>query len=542
MLGMKEARRVFILLTMSCTSLGFEGCGTPAPALQRALEPHGDHCRGGVKWVSTVAALRTAEVPSDLEPSCVLVGGYQSDLDGGGGVFCYQAGASKEDDGGTIIAPATVKPNGRWLRSVDQALSVSWFGARCDGSADDTEAFRRAVRAANQRTAPVLLPPGKVCKITQLDLGRTFDDPVRAKTVGVTFKGFGYVSGNAIPSALLIDPPVKTTSNCSIMNDDPAGPESGGLVMGPNVHHVSFEDLELRAGPNLGDCIVNISAQAGFGDAHSIVFRRVQFKGNGSTLASVFLHRTSWLTFDHCLFSGSVQAIKEDFSTKSSYSTNPVLSDNVFYRANQANSNSLPMVELWDVAGAHIVGNKFENGPWGIYIGQLTGGSLNNNWFNGESEKVASGEWINVGCNGCTIDANHIEGGFHGIRVRGGAGSVTGNYFIGQNGTSEASGVPLQLEASDIIVRSNYFHGGAVEAGGQIDVLVISGTGYEIGANYFGTRPSPSRSRLTSYSLVLQPGTSGSLTHDQTTDWSEHGLVDKSKRWSRTTREKRDLR
>ena len=490
--------------------------------------------------VPTIAMLRTT--PVDCANGgigcCVFVHGYHAPGDGGGGPFCYHADAVDTDDHGTIILP--LGGRGRWLRTPTQALSVYWFGARCNGVADDTASFTAAINAANRSGATVTVPRGQTCRISQLDFGQASTDAAHRKAFGVTIAGSSSASyaspADSGPSTILVEPLEPVQGACETMTDEPAGPANGGIVIGPNVRQLAFEDLQLKAGPSLDNCIVNVSAKREFGDPYLIAFRRVRFLGNRATAASVFLHRSSWLTFDHCFFAGSVQAIKEDFRGRESYSTNPVLLGNLFYRANQGVLNRVPLVEFWDVAGGHIVGNRFENGPWGIYIGQLAGGTISDNWFNGENERASSGEWIDVGCSGCVIQGNHLAGGFDAIRVRGRAGTVAGNYFIGQNGTPTKDGTPLFLDASNISVVGNYFHGGTADTNDQIAIVVGSGTGYQIGSNYFAeTRdPDPAKSRLLGRSIVLAAGTTGVLSYDPVTDTSANGMSDRSGRWTKT--------
>ncbi|MFA6125431.1 glycosyl hydrolase family 28-related protein [Sphingomonas sp.] len=73
--------------------------------------------------------------------------------DGGGGAFKWSAESTATDDAGTIIKPTAVSGAGRWLRIWSGAVNVRWFGAKGDGTTDDTTAVHAAI-------ATVVASPG----------------------------------------------------------------------------------------------------------------------------------------------------------------------------------------------------------------------------------------------------------------------------------------------------------------------------------------------------------------------------------------------
>jgi hypothetical protein len=103
--------------------------------------------------VATIAALKALDVSTLPDKMQVMVGGYYSHGDGGGGQFYYDQGASDTDNGGTIIAPTA--GSGRWKRIYSGAVNVRWFGAKGDGVTDDTAAIGSAITAIKDVYIPI---------------------------------------------------------------------------------------------------------------------------------------------------------------------------------------------------------------------------------------------------------------------------------------------------------------------------------------------------------------------------------------------------
>ena len=111
--------------------------------------------------VNTLESLLSVS-PSDSTVVNVL--NYHSGLEGGGGVFYWDATKDKsEHNGGTIIDPDVTFPAdwsvttqqetwfntvnagvGAWVRQYDGAVNVKWFGAKGDGVSKDTLAVLRS--------------------------------------------------------------------------------------------------------------------------------------------------------------------------------------------------------------------------------------------------------------------------------------------------------------------------------------------------------------------------------------------------------------
>jgi hypothetical protein len=63
-----------------------------------------------------------------------------------GGMFRWDATSAATDDGAIIIRPDGYLV-GAWVRSFSGPADVVWFGAACDGVADDSEALYNATQA-----------------------------------------------------------------------------------------------------------------------------------------------------------------------------------------------------------------------------------------------------------------------------------------------------------------------------------------------------------------------------------------------------------
>lgn len=91
--------------------------------------------------VDTIAALKALTAP--VTALVYTVRGYYSVDDGGGGLFVFNIGDASADNGGTVIAPNS--GSGRWNRMWSGRLESKWFGAKHDGTTNDSAACQTMI-------------------------------------------------------------------------------------------------------------------------------------------------------------------------------------------------------------------------------------------------------------------------------------------------------------------------------------------------------------------------------------------------------------
>lgn len=110
---------------------------------------------GFTETIDSIAELRTL---SKLVYDQVIVSGYYTKGDGGGGVYFFDASdTTSADNGGTIIVAAD---GGRWKLIFVSIPTVKHFGAKGDGSTDDTAAFQNAINTVVSTTYGLFIPSG----------------------------------------------------------------------------------------------------------------------------------------------------------------------------------------------------------------------------------------------------------------------------------------------------------------------------------------------------------------------------------------------
>lgn len=138
--------------------------------------------RGQVPTVATYTDLRATE---GREGAVVCLLGRDDADDGGQGLFRWVDGTATGDDDGTVLASI----NGRWERVVQGPTYAAWFGAKGDGSADDTDAIQAALNSAYDRGYPHVILPGTECAVSEtIEIGARDGDSTDVMP-GVTLEG-----------------------------------------------------------------------------------------------------------------------------------------------------------------------------------------------------------------------------------------------------------------------------------------------------------------------------------------------------------------
>jgi hypothetical protein len=156
------------------TALGFDAAGalttySPASAVTSAANVTVTQSGSGLAsttvavqlqkcdFFESISALKAWSGPTDR--TVAFVRGYYAAGDGGGGIYYYDSSSSATDNGGTIIIPTAAPATGRWLRRYDaHQYSVMVFGAKGDGSTDDSAKFQAAHDALTAYGDTIILP------------------------------------------------------------------------------------------------------------------------------------------------------------------------------------------------------------------------------------------------------------------------------------------------------------------------------------------------------------------------------------------------
>jgi hypothetical protein len=114
-----------------------------------------------VAWrghIGTVTELKTLD-PANYQTN-IIVNGYYTPGDGGGGIFKGTTSTALSADDGMVILPASF--TGRWIRQDSGPLNPRWFGAMDDGLTDYYARYNAMVKYAELNGKAIRFPPSKL--------------------------------------------------------------------------------------------------------------------------------------------------------------------------------------------------------------------------------------------------------------------------------------------------------------------------------------------------------------------------------------------
>lgn len=108
--------------------------------------------------VENIAEMTALEI--EEQNASILVKGYYTAGDGGGGMFYWEKSSRAIENGGTAFRN-DAGSKGRFVRICDaETLNVRWFGAKGDGQNDDTQAFVEALKLLPNVGGTIIVPNG----------------------------------------------------------------------------------------------------------------------------------------------------------------------------------------------------------------------------------------------------------------------------------------------------------------------------------------------------------------------------------------------
>lgn len=189
--------------------------------------------------VSSITALRGV---SKLTNSSAQVTGYYTPADGGGGFYqLHPSDSTSADDGGSIIVATD---GGRWFLQYNDTLSVKQFGARGDGSTDDTAAM-----GAAHATGHLIYYPASTYIFSTISfskggivgegIGQTILQSNDTTTANlITYTGFVFSTGTPLFRDFLIKVPTNTSKSTGAAFLFAPSPATGNEVQYSNFSNI----------------------------------------------------------------------------------------------------------------------------------------------------------------------------------------------------------------------------------------------------------------------------------------------------------------
>jgi hypothetical protein len=326
----------------------------------------------------SIAILKTRV--KTFQPSQVFVSGYYTPGDGGGGLYRYDAtDTTSVDNGGTIIVAAD---GGRWkLAILSGYVSLEQFGAKGDGTSDDTAAVTKAIATGlnvSGRFSRTYRYTSGVMLTTQ---GQTID------LQGATLKPTGSGVGLGFSAAII------TLRNFTM---DCSGLTGFGLSAASATQRLVVEDVTLLNGANgllLTDCFTSwfVRFQTNFFSGQPVVVK--------STIPGT---ATNSIWFLECSFNNNT-TVGDVVHLEGGVG---IWLDACNFQANGATSNEIRVVSNSGIVSVHVSIENcyFEDfGATGncIYLGDPASGTnlvastrIRNNYFQSSKRPVVIGAFV----------------------------------------------------------------------------------------------------------------------------------------------------
>lgn len=234
-----------------------------------------------IAYYNSVAEMKASETAIVGRP-CVTLGYYEPN-DGGGGVYIIrQKKESDVDDGGSII----VLDNENVAELIiDGAVNVKQFGAKGNGSTDDTIAIQNAITYSVSSYKSLYVPKGTYLITSSLRInGSIFingEKPSNSPWIIDRGQACFLYGGTDNTAALLI------------MEDDKDVTTDDGIVGGPRDIYITNISLKAKSNKTIGLCT----------QAYNIRFTGIAIHGFG---IGALLKRSFLVTFKDCNMSNGI--------------------------------------------------------------------------------------------------------------------------------------------------------------------------------------------------------------------------------------------
>jgi hypothetical protein len=364
---------------------------TLAAALQTDSNGSGaDLVAGTIRVVTSIADLRTV---GSAGRNLVLVAGYYSAGDGGGGIYRLDAGdTTSADNGGTVIVGAS---NARWKLVHNGTTSVKQFGAKGDGVANDFGAIQAAIDATN--TGTIFFPRGRYYSGSVISVNKG----------GITLLGAGNAGQAAVTGSAVSE--IITGATVGIRFGDPAEATGYGSHIYPGG---AIENLAVTG---------SVSTTSGIRAYNITIHIRGCFISNvmGSGGVGIWLKSAWCSTIERTIVQGNA-----NMDVYLGDATNSIKLDSLTCLSNASS------IGVYIVGGTNtitLINCDFEGKQHGVYV-------------NTASASVENLSLIGTNAEGCVSGGISVVGGqkVNGLQIRGYRGGDAGsginlNYHSGLN-------------------------------------------------------------------------------------------------------------